>query len=1291
MIRRMNASMCCRVLAAVMGGVLALGAKADVPMPHGYTQLEWIQSDGSQYINTKYIHQPNTRVVASFAVSKPQVGDWAAVFGARGAGNDYGFLFMVSSGTKTALKPAYECKLGSSLAYGTVALPENVRVNLECDGLTARWSSADDPSVTDTITVSGTTCTGLDTMTLFGCRQQADPNPNFFRIAMKLYSFEIYEGEVAKRKFVPCCSIEGKTGLWDLVTGEFYGDAANSANRFRNPSNQGLLLNCLESTGTQYIDTGYPHVTDTRVTASFSLSRAQPHTWSTLFGGRKQDLSNAFAFFVNSGKVNVPAPAYLHGANSNVISNYGPYLPQGERVLVECCHETSRWSSVADPAATNVLGVAQQESVGDGNLYVFATRTGTGTDFASCVKLHDLEIYDATGRKVRDYRPYRQPDGRIGLYDFANHDGETGYEPFRTNQGPGAFGWDYSYSTNGTTLCIHDGTLPANDDFLGFSSVEKTGIFALAASAKMTYPDLTLSQGPFSLRDGVRKEYAVTGTLTLKGGAVLEIDLTREGCDTLSATAVDTAAASVSNPVVLSFAAQPDANLDAPYPILCCEGLVTEDAAKFSLVGVTDAALRVEDGVLYVYYSDPSVPMVSVWTGASVTDPTNLGNPDNWASTNGSGVAISAAPTAMTSVRLSDDIPFNCPAGKTLTCRELVLPTKLTDNCDWCGVTVPLVGTLDLNGHTLRVSSLQGTATITDNSGYQRLEWVASTSGGKQYVDTEYQIRTTDSISAVMNVTIKHDDSATAFGSQMPNSPWNNSCTMDVQMGGKGKYRLWRGNSAGKNVTGSLPAFYDAKNEVRIDSAGLSWKPFGAGEWTQSLACSTAGHCAQNMFVFASNAADAGGRSPLRFAIVQLYSLRVCDDNQKAVCDLVPARRLSDGAIGLLDVAGSEPVFRPNLGATALSAGPAMTWPDDFSISPGELHIVVPEGVEMANSTVTLAGGLKVVKEGDGVYVSAKNNQSYSGGNDVRGGSFRCGTMSGSKGCYGSGSARTTIREGAVLDLNGYSGHGTGLSFVLDGGCISNGVNRGFFLGNSLNDLTVTKDSTLSGFGFGLLKEEYGDSTINLGGHTLYLDVSPVESVGIFLMNTYVRGGGRIVGRNGGGQLLLGGNTSVNGKFVDAPGVVLEMRDVAIADLTASQGQLVFGGYESAYAGLVDAGTNSLEVAGTFKPALGAKWHNVLLKDGATLDLSEQTGCLTNVCLFAGDQRGVISFPANATITIDLGMQRHVRNGKILDWTNEPPADYMQVNFVRPEDADYRIYAESDGLYVEKGFIIYVR
>ena len=231
--KEMIASACYRILAAVVGGALAFGAGADVPLPQGYTRLEWIQSDGSQYIDTLYTHQPNSRVVASFAVSAPQKSSWAAVFGSRDSDCNNAFLFSVCSGKNTPLKPFYARNLNADGARGVVDLPDGVRVNLECDGLTAHWEAAADPAIADTIALNGSTSAGSRTMTLFGCRHETTPNDKVFYIAMKLFAFDIYEGDVAKRKFVPCCSLEGKVGLWDLVEGRFYGDAANSAKRFR--------------------------------------------------------------------------------------------------------------------------------------------------------------------------------------------------------------------------------------------------------------------------------------------------------------------------------------------------------------------------------------------------------------------------------------------------------------------------------------------------------------------------------------------------------------------------------------------------------------------------------------------------------------------------------------------------------------------------------------------------------------------------------------------------------------------------------------------------------------------------------------------------------------------------------------------------------------------------------------------------------------------------------------------------------------------------------------------------
>ncbi len=54
----------------------------------------------------------------------------------------------------------------------------------------------------------------------------------------------------------------------------------------------------------------------------------------------------------------------------------------------------------------------------------------------------------------------------------------------------------------------------------------------------------------------------------------------------------------------------------------------------------------------------------------------------------------------------------------------------------------------------------------------------------------------------------------------------------------------------------------------------------------------------------------------------------------------------------------------------------------------GELHLNVPSGKTVNNSTVSLTGKFKLVKEGAGAYIAAKASQTYSGGTELRGGTI---------------------------------------------------------------------------------------------------------------------------------------------------------------------------------------------------------------------------------------------------------------------------------------------------------------
>ena len=72
----------------------------------------------------------------------------------------------------------------------------------------------------------------------------------------KLYAGNVVQNGQIIRNFVPCINPSGEIGLYDFVTKRFYGNAGTGEFLITLPSEY-KKLEYIESTGTQYIDTGY--------------------------------------------------------------------------------------------------------------------------------------------------------------------------------------------------------------------------------------------------------------------------------------------------------------------------------------------------------------------------------------------------------------------------------------------------------------------------------------------------------------------------------------------------------------------------------------------------------------------------------------------------------------------------------------------------------------------------------------------------------------------------------------------------------------------------------------------------------------------------------------------------------------------------------------------------------------------------------------------------------------------------------------------------------------------------
>ena len=125
--------------------------------------------------------------------------------------------------------------------------------------------------------------------------------------------------------------------------------------------------------------------------------------------------------------------------------------------------------------------------------------------------------------------------------------------------------------------------------------------------------------------------------------------------------------------------------------------------------------------------------------------------------------------------------------------------------------------------------------------------------------------------------------------------------------------------------------------------------------------------------------------------------------------------------------------------------------------NPGELCFDVAAGEAATNATVALGGNLKVVKIGDGEFVSSVSNQFYTGGTDVESGAFIVGA---------SLSTTLTIADGATLGFNFVSRDAVPLLTLESGSSIPSSLGVSIYRDGDFS-LPGTGATLTSGYDFG--------------------------------------------------------------------------------------------------------------------------------------------------------------------------------------------------------------------------------
>jgi hypothetical protein len=380
-------------------------------LPDGYTQLEYLEGTGTQYINTNFTPNQNTRVVCTAIFKVETTTNF--MFGARtsSSSNNFSFVGSISSGSYSTQYGA-EAK-SFSTAYNTsdifsVDKNKNTTTLIFNNGSTA---------ITTNTSANFTT---PGSMFLFACNENGTVKYGRSRI----YSCKIYDNGVLIRDFVPCSrNSDGLYGMYDVVNNQFYSNAGSG--QFLGATKEKLpdgytKLQYIESDGTQYIDTGLKANNNTRIEMNCEIlsdNSANGESVLTIFGARSSGGVKNFSLIYD---LDNDRWSYGYGSTRSYLSSNNPvgkYIIDANK---QSCY-------LNNDTLNNTTSTFSCEY----NMYLFALNDTDDAMWMTTGRIYSCKIYN-NDVMVRNFIPCKNVNGNVGLYDiinayfYGNADSDTG-------------------------------------------------------------------------------------------------------------------------------------------------------------------------------------------------------------------------------------------------------------------------------------------------------------------------------------------------------------------------------------------------------------------------------------------------------------------------------------------------------------------------------------------------------------------------------------------------------------------------------------------------------------------------------------------------------------------------------------------------------------------------------------------------------------------------------------------------------------------------------------------------
>lgn len=183
-------------------------------LPAGYQEVEYIESTGTQYINTMYYPNNLTDVECKFMFNQLSSNAVPSVFGVRESNNGVSqFLMSVSNGALFIVNGL------NNTSVPSVRPLVNTEYVIRITPQAVYWNET---KVLD-MTSSVANCRNLS-MFMFGRNTWSGLANQFYG---KIYYLKIYEAGVLVRDFIPCKNPSNVIGMYDTVNDVFYTNAGS--------------------------------------------------------------------------------------------------------------------------------------------------------------------------------------------------------------------------------------------------------------------------------------------------------------------------------------------------------------------------------------------------------------------------------------------------------------------------------------------------------------------------------------------------------------------------------------------------------------------------------------------------------------------------------------------------------------------------------------------------------------------------------------------------------------------------------------------------------------------------------------------------------------------------------------------------------------------------------------------------------------------------------------------------------------------------------------------------------